>query len=212
MLTTVGKVRDIMGLGQDVGIKDEVIIEMIKIAQEKIKRDLFKKHFDERPTGYWKDGTLWDGNNVNFTVSYPIADANFDGVVDSSDISGYWFDKDNNVSSCSITVINSRYGYITIAKEDGTAIDADAKDIKLEYYTIEPDITEQQLEDLCTYLTAHLIEIALREPDVITVADIEGNQQRLLQQIEKERSKYLYMYKSLLKSYSKIKFRGVNCV
>ena len=81
MLTTVGKVRDIMGLGQDTGVSDAVIIELIKIAQEKLKHDLYRHHYDETPDGSWVDGSLWDGSNVSFTISYPIMDSNFDGVV-----------------------------------------------------------------------------------------------------------------------------------
>jgi len=209
MLTTVGKVRDIMGLGQDTGITDAVIIEMIKIAQEKLKHDLYKHHYDETPEGCWIDGSLWNGNNVRFTINFPVMDSNFDGKVDGDDIIGYWFNSDNNTSSCSITVVDSRYGHIKIYQSDGsTPIPSNAKDIKLEYYTLKYNVNSQMLSDLCTYLTCHLVSIAIAEPDKITVADIEGNQQRMLLEIDKKNSKYRYMYMELLNRYRSPRFRS----
>ena len=198
-----------MGLGQDTGVSDAVIIEMIKIAQEKLKNDLYQRHYDETPDGSWVDGALWDGSNVSFTINHPIMDINFDGSVDGDDIIGYWFDSNNNSSSCSITVVDSRYGHINIYQNDGsTPIPSDAEDIKLEYYTLRHSINRQVLSDLCTYLVCHIISVAISEPDKITVADIEGNQQRMLLEIDKQNSKYKYMYQMLLNGQRNPRFRS----
>lgn len=209
MLTTVGKIRDVMGLGEDTGVSNPVILEIIKIAQEKLKDDLFEHHYDETPNGHWNTGATWNGVNVGFTVSYPLMDINWDESVSGSDIVGYWFNSTNVPSTCSVTVSNARYGQINIYQSDGsTAIPSTAEDIKLEYYTTNRNINSQQLEDACTYLACHLIDICIKEPDNVTVADIEGNSKEILSRIDKRTSIYKNLYNEIIRSRAKPKFKS----
>ena len=210
MLTTVGKVRDFMGLGEDTGMQDSVIIELIRTAQNVIKRDLFFHHYDETPSDNWRTGASWNGSNVSFTVDYPLMDSNFDGSVDGNDLIGYWFNNTSDASSCSFTVINSRYGHVNIYQSDGSsAIPGTADDIRLEYWTLKNNISSQELEDLCTYLTCHLLSFCLKRPEKITIADIEGNTEQLRELSDKNNSVYKTMYNEILNKTSNPKFKAV---
>jgi len=209
MLTTTGKVRDVMGLGVDTGVDDPVITEFIRIAQRKIKKDVFVHHYDETPDGNWINGAIWNGSNCSFSVDYPIMDIDFDGDVDGEDITGYWFDSNDNPSSCSITINNSRYGHINIYQSNGsTAIPANAEDIKLEYYTLSKNVSEDELEDLCTYYACHLVTIALKEPNKITVGDFEVNKQQIMLRGDKETSPYKEMYEEMLRAVGTPRFKA----
>ena len=209
MLTTVGKIRDLIGLGDDKEIPDAVILEVIKIAQEKIKRDLFSHHYDETPQGNWRTGANWDGSNVSFTVEYPVMDSNFDGTVDGNDFVCWYRDSDDNATSCTVSVVNNRYGLINITKDDGsTALPSNINDINLEYWTLKDNINTQELSDLCTYLTGHILSFILKRPEMVTVADIEGNNQQIKELSDRSGSVYKDMYTNLLHNMGTPKFKS----
>jgi len=205
MLTTPGKIRDIMGLHDDVSIDDSQIISLIKVAQEIIKKDLFIYHYDETPGDNPDTGASWDGSNTRFQLEYPIMDADFDGDVDGDDVTGYWISSSYTPSSCSISVVNSRYGLVDIYQSDGsTPIPSDAEDILVTYYSMDVVPSDQQLEELCTYLTAHLVELRLTEPKHISIADLESNKRF----IELRSTRYYEIYKNLLNTLRKPLIRG----
>ena len=210
MLTTAGKVRDFMGLGEDTGMADGVILALIQTAQQIIKHDLFCHHYDETPAGNWRNNASWDGSNVSFTVDYPVMDSNFDGRINGNDFKCYWLDNKDNISTGTVTVVNSRYGHINIYQSDSsTAIPGTADDIQLEYWTLGNNISSQDLEDLCTYLTCHLLSFCLKRPEKITIADIEGNTEQLKELSNQDSSVYKKLYDEMIHKVGTPKFKAV---
>lgn len=199
MITVAGKVRDVMGVDRNLGIDDVQIRTLIGVAEKVIMRELFIYHYDETPENDPNSGSGWDGSNTSFVTSeYPVVDKDFDNSTVDDVIAKYW-DSDNAPQDATCVVSNARYGRITITTDGSTPIPNNAKKLLVEYYSMEDDIPFGIMEELGTYLTAHLITIRLSEPRKISIADLESN--RSILQISD--NTYIREYKRLLRQYQK---------
>ena len=197
MITVVGKVRDVMGTDKELAIDDEQIITIIKIAENRIKKELFEYRYDVVPDGNPDTGDTWNGTNTSFTVDEPIMDNDFDRDA-TDDCEGYWLDSNYSVNTASVVVSNARYGRITIKQSNGIdPIPADAQNVYVSYYTADEYIPFAVMEDLGTLLTAHMISLRLTSPKKISMADLESNRRFL----EIRPTMFYDEYKELIRNY-----------
>ena len=200
MITTPGKVRDVMGLDEEVAVDDEQIFTIIGIAEKRIRRELFDFHSDITPDGNPDTGTLWNGSNTSFMVNGMIMDYDFDGST-SDDVAGYWLGSDMTPYDASVVVSNARYGRLTITRDDGvTAIPSNAYDVKIDYYSCDEDVPFSVMEELGTLLTSHFVTLRLTEPRKISLADLESNRRIL----EVRNNQFVVAYKDLLRGYQPV--------
>lgn len=198
MITTVGKVRDISGLDANAGIKNEQIIEFIKMAEKKVRRDAFQHEGMIQPSCHPKTGLTWDGSNTRFQTKYPICDHDFDQST-SDDVEGIWIDSDYEVQTCSITVNNAKYGLVDIYQSNGSsAIPTTANNVFIDYYWNDEDIPFSVLEDMGTLLVCHELQKRLTEPRQIDITDIENNKKLLFL----SNRDWLYAYRELVSKYT----------
>lgn len=199
MITVAGKVRDIMGIGDDVSLEDEQINSLIELAEDSVKRDVFSFHYRETAGANPDDGKTWDGANTRFQISHPIMDSDFDQSV-TDDVTGHWIDTDYEIQTLSVSVHNARYGLIDVYQSDGsTPIPSTAEDVCVDYYTSDEEIPFAVLENMGTLLCAHYVKVRITEPAKITSADIEGN----LQVINIYKNEYMRQYRDLVNKYRK---------
>lgn len=177
-ITTPGKVRDVAGLDQD-GVLDEQILTLIDIAAKIVCRDVLKYREGITPGGNPATGALWNGTNTGFNLGESIMDYDFDeSTVD--DCSGVWVDSTYAPQVLSVVVSNARYGRLTIKQFDAaTPLPANAVSVSVDYYTCDQAIPFDVLEDLGTYLTAHLLQLRMTEPRNISLVDLESNKRFL---------------------------------
>lgn len=198
MITTVGKVRDISGLDANAGIKNEQIIEFIKMAEKKVKRDVFQYEHQIQPSCHPKSGLTWDGSNTRFQTKYPLCDHDFDQSV-TDDVEGIWIDSDYEVQTCSITVNNAKYGLVDIYQSNGsTAIPTTANNVLINYYWNDEEIPFSVLENLGTLLVCHELQKRLTEPRQMDITDIEDNKKIIFL----KNNDWLKAYDSLLSRYT----------
>jgi hypothetical protein len=198
MITTPGKVRDVMGLDDNLGVDDTQLITLIGLVEKQVRRDVFMYHHMEYPKGNPSSGATWDGSNTTFQLCYPIADYDFDDST-SDDVTGIWIDADYGVNDCTVTVSNSKYGLVTITQDDGsTAIPSSAEEVYVDYYSNDEEIPFNVLEEMGTLLTCHLVTKRLTEPRKISISDLESNK-KLLNIINRD---FEYLYKDLVRSYT----------
>ena len=150
MLATVSDIRDFMSLTTD-SISDEIVNRLIKRAQVKIARDLYI-HIEEERVSYIdeeKDNKIDGTNQVLYTRNYPIADANQDGLVNTNDVHVYKFDNNGVRTEITLTSITASLGKITLSEVTDTNYS-----YKITYTTRYQNITDSDLNLLCTFLTA----------------------------------------------------------
>lgn len=205
MWTLPLKVRDVMGLDEDATADDREIEVLIRIAQEHIKDDLFTYHYDETVNGNPDTGASWDGSNTTFqTSSYPIMDSNYDFTVNSSDVLARWINSSYSPASARVSVSSATYGILSITQDGSTAIPSDAETVKVDYYSCHRSISRLHLEDLTTYLAAHLVQQRLKTGTSISAADLEKNRPLII----KGETIYLDMYRTLLSKLQDRTFKG----
>jgi len=198
MITTVGKIRDISGLDANTGIKDEQIIEFIRMAENRVKRDVFTYVHNTVPSANPKTGASWDGSNTRFQVMSPICDKDFDKST-TDDVTGTWIDSDYEIQTCYVTVDNAEFGYVDIYQDDESSpIPASAQNIYLSYYQNDEIIPFSVLEDMGTFLICQQLQKRLAEPNQVNIIDIEENKQlTVLKDKEWEKE-----YEDLISQYS----------
>jgi len=197
MWTEPRKVRDIVGFDDDAAVGDRELEEIIRIAQEHVKNELFTYHYDETVNGNPDTGATWDGSNTTYqTQYYPIQDSDYDfTVTGNTDVAGRWIDSTWTPQMANVTVSNVTYGILTICQSGGsTAIPSSAKTVKIDYYTCHRNLTRPILEDLTSYMAAHLVQGRLKTGTSISLADIQKN--RML--IMKEPTEYLRIYRLMV--------------
>ena len=198
MITTPGAVRDVAGLDKEKGISEEQIYALINVAQKHLVRDLFQHHYQEIPRGNPNTGALWDGSNTSFKLCDNIADTDFDQTTED-DVTGTWLSSTMAVDDLTIVVTSARYGYVTITKDDGnTPLPSTAEAVHVDYYTSYKEIPFDTLEQMGTYLTAHLVELRLTQARNISLADLESNKMMIMQ----DRTRYLKEYRALKDLYA----------
>lgn len=180
MFTMPQKVRDIMGLGAEEGISDRELIEVIKIAQDEVKRQLFTYHYNEEIGENPDTGSLWDGSNTQYqTHSFPIMDITNNNSVSNSDVSCRWLTSSYTPSSASWTITNEGYanwGIVNIFQSDGaTAIPSTAETVCIDYWSSHRSFSKRQLSDVTTYLAAHMVQHRLTSNTSISLADFQAN-------------------------------------
>lgn len=207
MWTLPQKVRDTMGLEEDSAIDDRELEELIRIAQEHVKEELFIYHYDETVSNNPDTGDSWNGTNKTFqSNSYPIVDSDYDNSVSSNDVTCRWIDSTYTKQTGTVSVTNDDYGILSLTQADGsTAIPANAEDVRIDYYSCHRKITQLQLENLTTYLTAHYVKNRLKTGTSISLADFQKNQPIILQ----SPSIYLNIYRDMISQLQRTSIRGV---
>lgn len=150
MLCTVNDIRDIVSLTTE-AVSDEVVNRLIKKAQIKIARDLYV-HVEEERVSYIdeeKENLLDGSNDTLYTRYYPIVDANQDGLVNTSDVHVYKFDNNGVRTEVTLTSITASLGKIILSELTNTNYS-----YRITYCTRYQNITDSDLNLLCTFLTA----------------------------------------------------------
>ena len=161
-LATVNDIRDIISLTSD-AISDEAVNRLIKKAQIKIARDLYV-HIEEEWVEYVDEEkqNLIDGSNSTlYTRYYPIVDANQDGLVNTSDVHVYKFDNDGVRTEVTLSSITASLGKIELSEVTDTNYY-----YKITYCTMYQNITDSDLNLLCTFYVAGLCYLKA-EPAVL---------------------------------------------
>lgn len=207
MFTTPQKVRDVMGLGADEVASDREIEVLIRVAQDEIKRELYRYHYNEEVLGNPNTGSLWDGSNTVFQTScYPIMDSDNDFIVSNSDISCRWLDGSYNPSAASWSIRNDVWGLVNIYQSDGaSAIPSNAWTVCIDYWSCHRKIGKREMEDLASYLTAHLVQGMLTGSTKISLADFQRN----IPVIMKSDSEFIQNYRRILMGLQGDSVRGV---
>lgn len=198
MITVPGKVRDIVGMDEELSIDDEQITTLIKLSERIIRRDMFEFHYHETVGCNPDTGETWNGSNTRFQIGCNIADYDFDETT-VDDVTGVWLDSSFEPHDCSISVHDSRYGLIDVYQSDGsTPIPSTAEEVVVDYWNSDEIIPFSVLEEMGTLLTAHFVKLRLTEPKKISMADLESNK-RLLTLYNKD---FFEQYKDLVRRYS----------
>lgn len=178
-ITTPGKVRDVMGTDEEIAIADEQLVTLIAIAEKIVKRDVFQYKESVTPSGNPQTGAKWDGSNTSFNLGEPVMDHDFDEST-TDDATGTWVDSTYAPQTLSVVVSNARYGRLTIKQIDAvTPIPSSAISVSVDYYTNDEQIPFNVLEEIGTYLTAHLVQLRMTEPRKISLIDLESNKRFL---------------------------------
>jgi len=178
-ITTPGKVRDISGMDQEIAIDDEQLIALIGVTEKIVRRDVFQYKEGIVPSGNPLTGARWDGSNTSFNLGESIMDYDFDEST-ADDCSGTWLDSSYAPQTLSVVVSDARYGRLTIKQSGGVlALPASAISVKVDYYTNDEQIPFPVLEDMGTYLCAHLVQLRMTEPRKISLIDLESNKRFL---------------------------------
>jgi hypothetical protein len=190
------EVRKLSGYTETKTISDNDLEDIVDLATRFVLEDLYQERYREKVID--NDGTLADINGTNKTFyvkHHPIADIDGDGTVDSNDITGQWVDDNYDYQTAKIVVVDAERGKLTITQDDDSAIPNDAKEILVHYWTRYLLPKESVIDDARKYLTAHLVEIRVAEPDKISIHDLESN--RRLLQISPTR--FLLLYNKIMR-------------
>jgi len=203
MITVAGKVRDIMGLDEELGISDEQLETIIKDAEQDVRRDLYT--FNSMVEVNSWNNSSFDGTDTLFqTPAYPIADKDFDQTA-SDDVTGYWVDSSYDIQTCSITVDNALYGLINIYQDDGSSpIPSSNIEVKISYYSCDENIAFSDVEQLGTLLAAYYTQDRLVSPKKLSIADTETNRRK----IENDNKRFLNRYKRKLRNFTEAELRS----
>lgn len=206
LLVTTDVLKVVTGITDEYDIDEEAMERVIEYAQRYCMKEVFRRHFQEKPEPNPDDGSYINGTNTRFrTKHYPIADITFDEEIDSEDISGVWIDEDWGVNTASITVVNKDFGIIDIYQSDGsTAVPSTAKAIYLNYYSEPKNFDRELFIQAIIYFAAHCIENMLKGQEKITIADLESNKYVL-----QRKSQFYDLYKKIVSSISFPKVRGL---
>ena len=178
-ITTPGKIRDIMGTDEEIAIADEQLVAIIGVAEKIVRRDVFQYKEGISPGGNPATGAKWDGSNTNFNLGESIMDYDFDQST-TDDASGTWLDSSYAPQTLSVVVSNARYGRLTLKQADTvTALPASAIGAYIDYYTNDEQIPFSVLEEMGTYLCAHLCQLRMTEPRKVSLIDLESNKRFL---------------------------------
>jgi len=178
-ITTPGKIRDIMGTDEEIAIADEQLVAIIGVAEKIVRRDVFQYKEGVTPSGNPATGATWNGSNTSFNLGESIMDYDFDEST-TDDVSGTWVDSTYAPQVLSVVVTNARYGRLTIKQVDATTpLPTSAVSVIVDYYTSDEQIPFAILEDMGTYLCAHLCQLRMTEPRKISLIDLESNKRFL---------------------------------
>jgi len=178
-ITTPGKVRDVMGTDEEIAIADEQLVTLIGIAEKWVRKDVFQYKESITPSGNPATGAKWDGSNTSFNLGESIMDYDFDEST-TDDVSGTWVDSTYTPQTLSVVCTNARYGRLTLKQADTvTALPSSAISVSVDYYTNDEQIPFNVLEEIGTYLTAHLCQLRMTEPRKISLIDLESNKRFL---------------------------------
>jgi len=203
-ITTPGKVRDVMGTDEEIAIADEQLVTLIGIAEKIVRRDVFCYKEDVSPGANPATGVKWNGVNTSFNLAEPIMDYDFDEST-TDDCSGSWIDSTYAPQTLSVVVSNARYGRLTIKQADTvTPIPASAIGVYVDYYTNDQQIPFPVLEDIGTYLTAHLCQLRMTEPRKISLIDLESNKRFL----NFTNTEFYKQYNRLVNEYQVVELRA----
>jgi hypothetical protein len=198
MLTVPGKVRDVMGTDGEISIEDEQILTLIGVAEKQIREELFTHVVDDTPGCNPLTGALWDGSNTSFNLGEPVQDHDFDEST-TDDVIGYYFNSSYTPTLCACSVTNARYGRVTITQVGGAPIPSTAVELYVDYYTAPTAIPFSTLEEMGTYLTAHLVVQRLTEPKKVGLVDLQSNQTVFIQR----KTQFLEQYERLKSSFGR---------
>lgn len=166
MFCTVSDVRDIISLTTD-DITDEKVMVLIKKAQIQVSQELYVYHEDElvEYVNSEKDNEIDGSNTIFYTLFWPIADRNQNGVVDKNDVSFYKFDSEGTRTAMTVSSIVASSGKITLSEAPATDYT-----LRTTYSSIHPNIRDDDLKLACTFLTAALC-YAKCEPTILKHLD-----------------------------------------
>lgn len=178
-ITTPGKVRDIMGTDEEIAIADEQLVAIIGVAEKIVRRDVFQYKEGISPGGNPATGVTWNGSNTSFNLGVSVMDYDFDEST-TDDVSGMWIDSLYAPQVLSVVCSNARYGRLTIKQVDAaTPLPASAISVVVDFYTNDEQIPFSVLEEMGTYLCAHLCQLRLTEPRKVSLIDLESNKRFL---------------------------------
>jgi len=178
-ITTPGKIRDIMGTDEEIAIADEQLVAIIGVAEKIVRRDVFQYKEGISPGANPANGAKWDGSNTSFNLGESIMDYDFDQST-TDDACGTWLDSSYAPQTLSVVVSNARYGRLTLKQADTvTALPASAIGAYIDYYTNDEQIPFSVLEEMGTYLCAHLCQLRMTEPRKVSLIDLESNKRFL---------------------------------
>ena len=203
-ITTPGKIRDIMGTDEEIAIADEQLVAIIGVAEKIVRRDVFQYKEGISPGANPANGAKWDGSNTSFNLGESIMDYDFDQST-TDDACGTWLDSSYAPQTLSVVVSNARYGRVTIKQVDAvTPIPSSAVAVLVDYYTNDQQIPFPVLEDMGTYLTAHLCQLRMTEPRKISLIDLESNKRFL----NFTNTEFYKQYNRLVNEYQVVELRA----
>ncbi|MHC1572280.1 MAG: hypothetical protein ACXQTL_05985 [Methanosarcinales archaeon] len=143
MFTEIELVRDVSGLREN-EVSDDVLRRLIERAEREILRDI---------TVEVKYGSLSgriNGSNATFYTQYaPIADSNFDGVVNTSDVTLYTVEEDNfgnkRYTKAAIASLDPDLGKVVFASPPSDDVDG----IAVDYHYYLNRVDQAQVEYAC---------------------------------------------------------------
>jgi len=196
------EVRQITGIGDEKTISDNDLENICWMSYKRALKEVYLHHYKEAPQPNVNTGILVDGSNVYFqTKSFPIADINGDGSVTgnvtscATDVDGWWINSSGAFSKCDIAITNADNGTIELYQTDGlTAIPSNYEGLYLDYYSKYESYDEDLFQQAVAYLAAHYIMMRLKQPDRITIADINRNSPILI----KDDKRFYFEYKRLM--------------
>ena len=177
----INVIRQLVGITSE-DISDADLTAILNVAERTVMKELMSEVTREEVYAL-------DSERLTYQVKhYPLADRNLDGVVDASDV---------KVEAKSSTLSFNMWRELTVADikvEDGLILLSSAPDsgerVFISYAYIPPTVTNDDLNDLVNYLTAHLVSLRLENPDTLAISDLEKN--ALV--VKKEEYKYLKAY------------------
>lgn len=195
-------VRQITGVGDEKTISDRDLESICWLSYQRAQKEVYLHHYAEAPAPNVDNGRLFDGSNVYFqTKHHPIADSNGDGSITgnvtscATDVEGWWIKADGSRERCDIAITHSDNGTLEIYQSDGvTAIPSNNEGVFLDYYSRYESFNEEIYRQAVAYLGAHYLMLRMKQPDRITLADINRNAPILI----KDDRRFLFEYKRLL--------------
>jgi len=154
---TTEEVRRLTGLSIS-DVSDADLEYFIAQAQKIVRGDLHDKIYKEKLTG-----NINGNNKLFFTKFKPIADANYDKIVDNNDVSVWLYKKDETTNEetytpVGVASVNAMGGAITLTNPP-TTTEADYLVIDYDYfpYTVDWDLFTQAT----AFMAAHLVMLNL---------------------------------------------------
>jgi hypothetical protein len=198
------EVRAVSGMTEDVDIADAELDALINIAIRQALDDIYIRRWEESLVNeYGNTPTIDDSNTTFYVDSAPIADYDNDGAVTSSDITVTYYDVNLDIQTADVVVVDARRGKLTITTDGSTPLPEASTKLRADYYSTFKDVSENMLRDAVIYLSCHLAQLRMSEPDKISLSDMESS--RILVRIMPTR--FLTQYKDKIRRVQKPRMR-----